>query len=242
MKQPVAVLKKILLGAVLIALSACLTVIIKESLDTKDPESALPLLTVTCNSVPITDVYRAGYEWSFFATVERRTPQLSEEDLPLVPVDVKPAAEIRLNFSNPPSSLQVQRAQGLASGDYLQIVSDDPSVFPAPNSPGIYVYKVIAAWQGRGYIQYYFALQVRDPQAASSLAPEAATGSSGGAVSVPGSFSNSGTGFSAASPSASAGISGGFSDAPAPVAGSGPGFSNRPGSASPGASGSYTTG
>lgn len=170
MKQPATVLKKLLLGAVLITLSACLTMLIKESLDTQDPEAALPILTVTCGDVPINDVYRAGYAWSFFATVERRTPQLLEEDLPLVPVDVNPQTEVRLNFSSPPSELQVQRAQGLGSGEYLQMVSDNPSVFRAPSAPGVYVYKVIATWSRRGYIQYYFALQVRDMPSAAAAA------------------------------------------------------------------------
>ena len=49
-KQPATLLKKLVLGAVLIFLSACVTMFIKESLDTKDPESALPLLTVTCGA------------------------------------------------------------------------------------------------------------------------------------------------------------------------------------------------
>lgn len=201
MKQPATVLKRVLLGAVLIALSACLSMVIKESLDTQDPESALPILTVTCDGTPITDVYRAGYVWSFFATMERRTPQLLEEDLPLVPVDVNPQAEVRMAFSTPPSQLQVQRAQGLGSRDYLQVVSDDPSVFRAPTEPGVYVYKVLASWSGRGYIQYYFALQVRDlsPPAASSAPPASSGADAPSSGSGPASSAGSGAASGAAS-------------------------------------------
>lgn len=165
-KQPATLLKKLVLGAVLIFLSACVTMFIKESLDTKDPESALPLLTVTCGGVPITDVYRAGYEWNFFATVERRTPQLQEDDLPLVPVDVRGQADVKLDFSAQPTELRVLRAQGMHSGEYLELANEDPTSFRTPSVPGVYVYKVLATWRGRGNIQYYFALQVKDELAA----------------------------------------------------------------------------
>ena len=36
--------------------------------------------------------------------------------------------------------------------------------FSTPTTPGLYFYKVRAEWSGRGFIQYYFALQVRELQ------------------------------------------------------------------------------
>jgi hypothetical protein len=153
-------LKKVLLGTVLIALAAVVTVFLKETLDTQDPESALPIITVEYNGLALPDVYRAGYEWSFFATVERRTPQLSEADIPLVPADVLPAAPIRITFSKEPSVLTIKRAAGRYSTDFLEITDVQDGTFRTPTVAGIYVYKVYAEWYGRGNIQYYFALQV----------------------------------------------------------------------------------
>lgn len=163
MNYPKQFIRKILLGAVLIALSAVATMFIKESLDTQDPESSLPLMAVEYNGMPITDVYRAGYEWSFFTTVERRTPQLSESDIPLVPVDVTPSAPLRIKFSKEPSTLKITRASGRYSTDFLELTDVRDGAFKTPTVPGVYVYKVYAEWKARGYIQYYFALQVKEP-------------------------------------------------------------------------------
>ena len=162
MSSPKIFIRKVLVGIVLIALAACATLFIKESLDTQDPESALPLIRVEYNGTPLTDVYRSGYEWSFFTTVERRMPELSEADLPLVPVEVMPQVPMKITFSKEPSVLKVQRAQGRYSTDFLELTGEDPSSFLTPSSPGTYVYKVYAEWRARGYIQYYFVLQVRD--------------------------------------------------------------------------------
>ena len=152
-----------MIGAVCIAVAAFISVLIKESLDTLDPEASLPTLVVTQNDQVITDVYRAGYEWRYFATVERRAPQVTEADLPLVPVDVAPQACIALNFSSDPSSLHVYRTESQASPNYLELVNEDPSVFYAPTTPGVYVYKVIAEWGWRGEIQYYFSVRIVQP-------------------------------------------------------------------------------
>lgn len=160
MKMPVRIAKKIILGIILISFAAGISVFLKESLDTLDPESSLPILTVTQNGQPVTDVYRAGYQWSFFATVERRTPQVSEADLPLVPVPVAPLADIRLDFSAKPSTLKVYRASHRPSAEYLEIASENPAAFPAPGTAGTYIYKIFAEWGDRGHIQYYFSVYV----------------------------------------------------------------------------------
>ena len=163
MKMQKVLIQKLLVGILLLSLAAGVTVLIKESFDTQDPEAALPLITVDCNGLVITDVYRAGYEWSFFTTVERRTPQLSESDIPLVPVDVTPSAPLRIKFSKEPSTLKITRASGRYSTDFLELTDVRDGAFKTPTVPGVYVYKVYAEWKARGYIQYYFALQVKEP-------------------------------------------------------------------------------
>ena len=54
MRMPKIFVRKVIIGAVLIALSAVITMMIKEALDTQNPESSLPILTVTCNGTPLT--------------------------------------------------------------------------------------------------------------------------------------------------------------------------------------------
>ena len=100
--------------------------LIKESLDTLDPEASLPTLTVTQNDQVITDVYRAGYEWRYFATVERRAPQVTEATCRWCPWTWPRRARIALNFSSDPSSLHVYRTESQASPNYLELVNEEP--------------------------------------------------------------------------------------------------------------------
>lgn len=151
-----------LAGILLIALSAGVTVVIKEALDTLDPESSLPLFEVYLGGNKVNEVYRAGYEWSFFTTVERQAPRLSESDIPLVPVETLPQAPIRLTFSKQPSEVRVFRSESGADSNYMELANADPMAFSAPVRPGMYVYKIQAQWDRRGEIQYYFAVHVRD--------------------------------------------------------------------------------
>lgn len=163
MKVSKSIVRKILLGTLLIALSACVSVFIKETLDTQDPESALPIITVTYNDTNMQpeSVYRAGYTWSFFTTVEAwQAPSLAPEDLPLSPVEVAAGTPMTVTFTSKPSKVRIWRAQGLYSGEFLEISCDVPGEFLAPATPGLYLFRVKADWGSRGNIQYYFALSV----------------------------------------------------------------------------------
>ena len=74
MKLPKIFFRKLIIGAVLLAIATGMTAFIKESLDTQDPESALPIITVLYGDeelVPDKEVRRAGWEWNFFLTQEK---------------------------------------------------------------------------------------------------------------------------------------------------------------------------
>lgn len=166
MKLPKVFFRKLIIGAVLLALATGMTVLLKESLDTQDPESALPIITVLYGDeelVPDKEVRRAGWEWNFFLTREK-TPMLSVEDVPLTPVDVLPGAQMRIQFTKQPTDLRVMRASSDKPMEYLELSNVDGGVFSTPTTPGLYYFKVRAEWSGRGFIQYYFALQVRELQ------------------------------------------------------------------------------
>ena len=90
MKGHAMLIRKLVIGAVCILLAAGLTLVLKEVLDTQDPEQALPILEVRCNDVPMPPEYllRAGYEWNFFTTKETKTPVVPNEEMALMPMEV----------------------------------------------------------------------------------------------------------------------------------------------------------
>lgn len=146
MKLPKIFFRKLIIGAVLLAIATGMTAFIKESLDTQDPESALPIITVLYGDeelVPDKEVRRAGWEWNFFLTQEK-TPLLSPEDVPLQPVDVMPGAQMRILFTKEPSELRVMRAVSDKPTEYLELSDAGGGRFSTPTTPGLYFYKVRA--------------------------------------------------------------------------------------------------
>ncbi len=156
-------IKKLIFASVLIVLSAALTVLIKEALDTQNPENALPIITITHNGAPVSEqhIHRAGYEWSFFTTTERKlAPALIPEDLPIVPLDAIIGSNFEITFSSTPTSIALWRATGQYSTDFSVLETEKEGVFSTPVESGVYLYRINASWGQRGEIQYYFAVNV----------------------------------------------------------------------------------
>ncbi len=163
MKLPKVFFQKLLIGIVLIAAAAGVTAFIKETLDTHDPESALPLISVQYGDEHLEEdkeVRRAGWEWNFFLTQEK-TPLLLIEDVPLQTVEVLPNAEMTIRFSKTPTELHVMRSTADEPSEYLELSDAGDGTFSTPSTQGRYFYKVRAEWKGRGFIQYYFSLDVK---------------------------------------------------------------------------------
>ena len=162
MKLPKVFFRKLLIGIVLITLAAGMTAFIKESLDTQDPESALPLISVQYDDEQLVtdkEVCRAGWEWNFFLTQEK-TPLLLIEDVPLQPVNVLPNAQMAINFSKKPTVLRIMRSTSDKPSEYLDLSDVGDGKFTTPPTKGRYIYKIRAEWKGRGFIQYFFVLDV----------------------------------------------------------------------------------
>ncbi len=163
MKTRKRFIKKILLATLLIFLSAALTVFIKAALDTRSPEAALPIITVTHAGQPFLEhnIYRAGYTWSFFATTEKwQATNLTPQDLPIVAQEVQAGSEMQITFTTTPKELTVYRASGIHSTEFTQIAMQDLGTLYAPNDKGEYLYKVNGYWNSDDTIQYYFAISV----------------------------------------------------------------------------------
>lgn len=160
-------LKKIITGVVLVAIAAMLTLFIKERLDVKNPESALPNMTVTVDGMILAPsmVFRAGYEWNFWATVDRNTPVYSPHDIMtrVYPVDIAPRSVMALDFTLKAKSLKVSRADDEPDHfQYIQLQDVDPDKIITPATPGRYMYKIEAGFGWRGSVIYYVMLNVKE--------------------------------------------------------------------------------
>lgn len=162
LKFPKMFFRKVIIGIALIIVAALLSLFIKESLDTSNPASALPEMSVTYNGNTIDPAYvfMAEYEWNFLTTIER-SPKLLIEDIPLRTYDVLPQLPMEISFSKAPKSIKVSRASGRYSADFTEIITSNSGEFFTPNLPGVYVYKIEASWAMRGSILYYIALQTK---------------------------------------------------------------------------------
>ena len=156
MKLEKGQITKIFLAAVFIALAAGASLLIKNVIDSRDPENSLPQMQVNAGYTVINPT-RAGYEWNFLA-VTKRSPAVTPQDLPLVAYQVLPGMPIVMNFSSPWEELEVSRTDGLNGIVFTPVAGE----VLTPLQPGMYVYRVEASFK-RGFIIYYFAVEVMLP-------------------------------------------------------------------------------
>ena len=156
-------LLRLVLGIVLITFAALGSLLLKETLDSRDPENNLPILTVTCgyatpltsgSNTPETFIKRAGYEWNFLTRVVK-SQTLPPTEFPLYPVTVMPDTPIVINFSAPYETLKVSRSSGQYDPNFQPIAGD----VITPSAPGTYCYCIEAGFK-RGSIIYYFVAEV----------------------------------------------------------------------------------
>ena len=160
-------LRKILAGAVLVALAAAISLFIKENLDVKSPEDALPDLTIQVNGLPIAPemALRAGYEWNFWTTTEKNPPAYTPEDLLrlVYPVDMPPRSIIDLNFSISLKDLRISRADDTEFRYFIEMANTNGGQVIAPAQAGRYMYKIEAGFGRRGSVIYYLLVDIQEP-------------------------------------------------------------------------------
>lgn len=150
-------LRRYALAIVLLVISAYISVFIKDTIDSKNPEVSLPIISVTTGYTSIPDVPRAGYEWNY-ATKTVQSPFISCIDVPLVVYDALPGAPILIDFSSPYKSITLYEGEGVAPENF----TEKRYSMTTPAEEGTYVYKVVAQFD-RGTIVHYFALEVAQP-------------------------------------------------------------------------------
>ncbi len=166
MYTPKLVIRKLLLGAVLMAAAIFITILIRENMDVKDPEQALPTITITVNGdLRMNDkmVFRAGYEWNFLTTVAKHTPAYTSQTLreSLYPVDLAPNSVLKIEFSLEPKTLRIQRASDEALENFVELADVSDGQIITPSAPGLYLYQVEAGFGWRGSIRYFFMVRVQ---------------------------------------------------------------------------------
>lgn len=154
-------MRRYAIAFVLLILAGYISVFIKDTIDSRNPEVSLPIINVTTGYTYIPNVPRAGYEWSF-RTKKLMAPYVSSIDIPLIAYDAMPDEPILIGFTVPHRELHLYESEGVlingrvvASGDFTEKKYSDNT----PNEEGIYVYKVVAIFD-QGTIVHYFALDV----------------------------------------------------------------------------------
>ncbi|MEG0091506.1 MAG: hypothetical protein RR846_07245 [Oscillospiraceae bacterium] len=150
-------IKRYIIAVILLVLSGYITIVIKDTLDSRNPDKSLPIISVTTGYTSVPDSPRAGYEWKFGRKVVR-SPFLSPPDVPLIAYDALPETPILINFSLPAQQIFVYQGEGLLTTEFTELRLN----VATPQKEGVYVYKVVAQF-ARGTIVHYFALDVKRP-------------------------------------------------------------------------------
>ena len=115
-----------------------------------------PAMTVQLGD-KVYETKRGTYCWSTFSN-SVCVDMIAPHEMKIVSVGtVTPASEIKLHFSHPPNSVDVQ----LWHGDYNYETVATKTTFTAPTEPGIYLYNVFARWHDKGDVSAIFQIEVQ---------------------------------------------------------------------------------
>ncbi len=150
-------LKKIAIGLAALILAATLSYVIRDLLASQNPESALPVIEIEYNGLPLPQQHYLmdSYSWRFlFSTVEWTEPNRDAVNT-LEPAPVVPGTPLNIDFSFPCNSMVISRSYG--SRNEFEPVSGD---LQTPFSGGTYTYRIEAEWGARGSVLYYIKVRV----------------------------------------------------------------------------------
>ena len=158
-------LRRYVIAFVLLLFAGYISVVIKDTIDSKNPEVSLPIINVTTGYSTIPNVPRAGYEWNF-RTKSVMAPYVSILDIPLIAYDAMPDTPVLIGFTMPHKELNIYEGKGMMVNGRVvtsEIFRAKSNTLVTPSEEGIYVYKVVARFE-QGTIVHYFALEVEMPQ------------------------------------------------------------------------------
>lgn len=147
-------MKKVVLAILLFALAGAVTFVLKDYIDRKNPDYAIPQIVVTADSSEVSTVV-SGYSWKFAfgePVVREETPVT---ELSVAATELLGGEKLNISFSQPTKNFTVRRS-GSFSYDFSS--TEDMSV---PYDSGGYLYEVVAAYES-GTVQYYFYVVVTE--------------------------------------------------------------------------------
>lgn len=145
------------LAVVMLILAGYVSVFIKDSIDAKNPEISLPVVSVTTGYtvIPEQGVPRAGYEWSY-TTKSVKSPFVSSLDVPLTSYEVLPDMPILIEFSSQAQNITLYESKITSPEEF----TEKRYGMTTPLEEGEYIYKIVAQFD-QGTIVHYFALNVK---------------------------------------------------------------------------------
>ena len=150
-------LRRYLFAVIMLVLAGYISVFIKDSIDAKNPEASLPVISVTTGYTVLPNVPRAGYEWSY-TTKTVKSPYVSSIDVPLIAYEVLPDTPILIQFSVQEENITLYESKVSSPEDFTEKRYN----MSTPAEEGEYIYKVVAQFE-QGTIVHYFALSVKQP-------------------------------------------------------------------------------
>lgn len=157
MKIRKQVLRKIMVGVLLLTFSVLTTFVLKSVLMAQNPEYALPVVRVECNGegLPAENQMLESYSWQFLTIVKSGQLRSANtwQDLPAAWEPPNAPLEIKVSF--PAKEMTISRTE--AGGTTFTEVGGE---LRTPPAEGIYTYRVTAAWGQNKSIVYYFKLHI----------------------------------------------------------------------------------
>ena len=148
-------LRRYVFAVIMLVIAGYISIFIKDSIDAKNPEVSLPVISVTTGYTVLPNVPRAGYEWSY-TTTSVKSPFVSSIDVPLTAYEALPDMPILISFSTPPESITLYESNAANP----EVFTEKRYAMTTPVEDGEYIYKVVAQFEN-GTIVHYFALSVK---------------------------------------------------------------------------------
>lgn len=155
-------IKRILLGIVLIAAAGFIAFYLKDYMDRKNPDYAIPKLHVTADGQEL-DVYISSYYWRFAFGHEAQLiePEIDGGAVRILdegvvqPNILHGGEELSYNFTQKEKARFIDRSEAYSTVDF-HLADDETTV---THKPGAYYYKVTAEFE-RGRVLYYFRIDI----------------------------------------------------------------------------------
>lgn len=149
--------RRYFIAVIMLVIAGYISVFIKDSIDAKNPEASLPVISVTTGYTVLPNVPRAGYEWNY-TTKTVKSPFVSSIDVPLIAYEVMPDMPILIQFSTQEKNITLYESKISSPEEFTEKRYN----MSTPTEEGEYIYKVVAQFE-QGTIVHYFALNVKQP-------------------------------------------------------------------------------